>query len=153
MCVCVCHLLQLVYELHNLNYPPVWLRRWKAPRPNPPLLCEITKAPARYRDPFTGMGFSSVPTFKRLRGIPAAPVPAPSPAPALPARGGFNAVTCLVPGESERQSVGLHAQRAMACLPPEPAPPPPPSLQLAPVPAMSLAPEMMSMVVDYARTA
>lgn len=46
---------------------PEELRPRVAPAPPPPALCAVTGAPARYRDPATGLPYSTLEAFKELR--------------------------------------------------------------------------------------
>jgi len=54
------------YEICNMPYPPMWLRRFRALPPPPLQKCAITGMPARYRDPATGRVYANPAAFRRL---------------------------------------------------------------------------------------
>lgn len=68
-----------------MQYPPLWLRRMRAPQPPPQPRCLVTGQAAQYRDPQSGQPYSSLAAFKRLKpqygdttpGAPRAHVPPP----------------------------------------------------------------------------
>ncbi|GAX76865.1 hypothetical protein CEUSTIGMA_g4311.t1 [Chlamydomonas eustigma] len=57
----------------NMHYPPLWLRRMRAPPPAPQPVCPVTGLPAKYKDPRTGQPFANAAAQQRLRGILLAP--------------------------------------------------------------------------------
>ncbi|KAF5840070.1 hypothetical protein DUNSADRAFT_17805 [Dunaliella salina] len=54
------------YEICNMPYPPMWLRRFRALPPPAVHKCAITGMPARYRDPATGRAYANPAAFRRL---------------------------------------------------------------------------------------
>ncbi len=140
-----------------MHYPPLWLRRWKAPQPQPPAACAaVPGALARYRDPQTKVPFSSAAAFRRIRGLPQLRVPLKPPAPPPPppsSSKGFNRATCVFAGASDRGAPTAALRRALAALPlPPPALPlPPPTVHLTPVHPMSLPTPLMSLAMDVTK--
>lgn len=69
------------YRVCNMNHPPPWLRRQRAPPPTHHPRCLVTGLPAKYRDPRTGQPYATPGAFARLRGaqigMPFAPPPPP----------------------------------------------------------------------------
>lgn len=93
----------------NMQYPPLWLRRMRAPQPPPQPRCLVTGQAAQYRDPQSGQPYSSLAAFKRLRpqygdatpGAPKAHVPPPR----LPGQ-----VSAVARGEQSNRSKQVRKQ-------------------------------------------
>ena len=105
---------------------PDALRPRAAPAPPPPALCAVTGAPARYRDPATGLPYATLDAFKELRrrrdaGLLASQAQAAAAA-AAAAAGAAAGAAGLSPGggqplrASARQSSRLAAQQQAGAL-------------------------------------
>ncbi|KAL4448293.1 hypothetical protein ABPG75_005512 [Micractinium tetrahymenae] len=53
-------------EVRNMSMPES-LQRRVAPAPPPPAVCAVTGAPARYRDPATGLPYASLEAYRELK--------------------------------------------------------------------------------------
>jgi vacuolar protein sorting-associated protein 72 len=72
-------------EVRNMQAPAEYSRR-AAPPPPPRALCAVTGAPARYRDPLTGLPYADAAAFAELRRRAAAAAAAAEAAAAEAAR-------------------------------------------------------------------
>jgi hypothetical protein len=157
-----------------MQYPPMWLRRFRALPPPAKAMCGATGQPAKYKDPGSGTPYASAAAYRQIKGLPQAPaqqqqqtqqhqsIPlsvtglqelraqqaaAAGTEDAVIGRGG----TCLLANPPSSSTLSARAKAAYASLPPPPPDLPPPSAVLPPLPPQGIPLDMMCLLVDLQR--